>query len=243
MSLMLFGRCLLFKGLACFIKWRQNRIRPTKQNWMEQCLEALKGALERDANDHLVHFYLALTYALCRQIGQALVEVQTALRLRAEHLPSLILLALLLSTPAASPSCSSGAGGSDDGDPLSANNLETSECHRALALVEATLDEYPQNFDLLYIKSLMEEQCYGGEAALASAKHMLALWKQLYEDATCGGGVAEANTTAAINHSSVDCKSAALSTASAQPLSNEMADRDGKTSHPVRVDFRVFHAS
>ena len=180
-----------------------------KQSWVEQCLEALATAVEHDANDHLVHFYLALTYALCRQINQALVQVQTALRLRGEHLPSLILLALLLSTSAA---------------PSSEDSSEDEERHGALLLVEATLEEYPHNFDLLYVKALLEEQCLGGETALLTAKEMLALWKHLYEDtASTGGGEASAGCA---NRNNLDARSVALSGASAHPLSNDMADRE-----------------
>ena len=96
--ILLFPRCFLFKGMASFIKWRQSRIQSLKQEWMGRCLDALRTSAEHDPHDHLVHFYLALTYALCRQVNQALTEVRMALRLRAEHLPSLLLLALLLST-------------------------------------------------------------------------------------------------------------------------------------------------
>lgn len=176
---------------------------------MEQCMEALARAVEHDPNDHLVHFYLALTYALCRQVNQALVEVQTALRSRSEHLSSLILLALLLSTSAASPT--------DDDDECGGSE----ERHGALLLIEATLEEYPHNFDLLYVKALLEEQFHGGEAALVTAKEMLALWKHLYEDSSPGD-----TNASGVNKNNLDARSLALSGASAHPLSNDMADRE-----------------
>ena len=194
---------------------------------MEQCLEALREALKRDADDHLVHFYLALTYALCRQISQALVEVRAALRMRGEHLPSLILLALLLSTSVASPSCTPVDADTETASTCESSSPTSRECEGALSLIEATLDEYPQNFDLLYVKALLEEKCYGGETALVTAKEMLALWKQLYED-TCGN--ADANPNVTQTYSSFDSKSLAMSTVSAQPLSNEIGDRDGNGS-------------
>lgn len=95
--------------MASFIKWRQSRIQSLKQDWMTRCMDALRVSVEHDPHDHLVHFYLGLTYALCRQIGQALSQVRTALRLRCEHLPSLLLLALLLSTTTSSAAGSTGA--------------------------------------------------------------------------------------------------------------------------------------
>ena len=200
------------------MKWRQSRIRPIKQNWMEQCLDSLRNAVEHDANDHLVHFYLALTYALCRQVSQALNEVRTALRMRCQHLPSLILLALLLSTTAASSS----SGAINDAD---LGSLSCNEYDGAFSLVEASLEEYPQNFDLLYVKALLEEKCHGGEAALVTAKEMLALWKILYED-SCTSQDANPTAQSTLNHSSFDSRSLAMSTISAQPLSNELGERD-----------------
>jgi len=60
-----------------------------------------------------------------------------ALNLRVEHVPSLHLLVLLLS-----------AQNNDD---------------EALQLVEAALDEYPDNLNLLYVKARVELQSRGGE--------------------------------------------------------------------------------
>ena len=205
---MVVARCYLFKGLACFIKWRHSKIPPMKQGWMEQCMAALTLAAEHDPNDHLVHFYLALTHALCRRVNPALAEVQTALRSRSQHLPSLILLALLLSTSTVSPTFDTECNSSE-------------ERHGALLLIEATLEEYPHNFDLLYVKALLEEQFYGGEAALVTAKEMLTLWKHLYEDSSPGD-----TNASGVNKSNLDARSVALSGASAHPLSNDMADRE-----------------
>ena len=202
--------------MACFIKWRQSRIRPLKQNWMEQCLESLRAATEHDPNDHLVHFYLSLTYALCRKIDQALLEVRIALRMHGEHLPSIVLLALLLSTPHACSSLST--------DEESCSN--SNECQGSLFLIEATLEEYPHNFDLLYVKALLEEKCHGGEVALATAKEMLALWKLLYEDSSNDNSV---NLT--LNQSGFETRSLAISAKSTQPLSNEITERENGNSN------------
>ncbi|KAI9556045.1 hypothetical protein GHT06_018612 [Daphnia sinensis] len=213
------SRACLIKGIASFIKWRQSRIQPLKQNWMAVCLKSLHDAAEHDPNDHLVHFYLALTHSFCRQVTQALTEVRMALRLRGEHLPSLLLLSLLLSTPAASPSSqisSSSTASIDDEEESHVN-----QCQGALSLAEATLEEYPNNFDLLYIKTLLEERCFGGEVALGTAKHMLALWKQLYEDSSSSGAnmTSENNPNVSHSYSNYDTRSLAMSAVSAQHIS------------------------
>jgi hypothetical protein len=94
-----------------------------------------------------------------------------ALRLRGEHLPSLLLLSLLLSTSAASPSSQISSSSAANGDDEEESHVN--QCQGALSLAEATLEEYPNNFDLLYIKTLLEERCFGGEVALGTAKHMV----------------------------------------------------------------------
>lgn len=109
------------------------------------------------------------------------------------------------------------------------------QCQEALVLVEAALDEYPHNFDLLYVKALIEERCIGGEAALVTAKHMMALWKSLYEEAsasTTSASESAYNTIQAGGHlshsySSYDTRSVALSAVSAQHVSNDPNEREG----------------
>lgn len=212
------------KAIASFIKWRKSRIQPMKQQAMTSCLDSLRLSVEHDPNDHLVHFYLALTHAFCRQIAQALVEVRLALRLRGEHLPSLLLLSLLLSTSVACPSSNLGA--SEDEEESQVN-----QCQAALSLVEATLEEFPNNFDFLYIKSLLEERCFGGEVALTTAKHMLAVWRQMYEDSTAErhANLTE-NNPSYISHSfsNYDTRSVAHSAISVQHASNDANDRESK---------------
>lgn len=214
----------MLKAVASFIKWRKCKIQPMKQSCMASCLDSLRLSVEHDPHDHLVHFYLALTHAFCRQVSQALAEVRTALRLRGEHLPSLLLLSLLLSTSAASPSSHT----------ISSDNEEESQvnqCQAALSLVEATLEEFPNNFDFLYIKSLLEERCFGGEVALVTAKHMLALWRQLYEDSSTERNTNFGeNNPSNMNHSysNYDTRSVAQSTISVQHVSNDANDRESK---------------
>lgn len=64
-------------------------------------------------------------------------HVKVALNLRPEHVPSLHLLVLLLSAQ--------------------------KQNQEALQLVEAALEEYPDNLNLLYVKAHLEQNCSGGE--------------------------------------------------------------------------------
>jgi tetratricopeptide (TPR) repeat protein len=94
-------------------------------------------AQQTDPNDHLAEYYLALQFAYGCQVGEAMSHVKMALNLRAEHVPSLHLLILLLSAQ--------------------------KQYAEALHLVAAALEEYPDNLNLLYVKAHIELQSQGGE--------------------------------------------------------------------------------
>lgn len=115
-------------------------------------------AQQCDPNDHLAEYYLAHEYAINRQITDAIVHVKIALNLRAEHIPSLHLFALLLSA-----------------------HKQYSE---ALHVINSVLEEYPDNLNFLYVKAHLELRSIGGVDALYTISHMLHLWKSLYEDQT-----------------------------------------------------------
>lgn len=87
-----------------------------------------------------------------------MVHVKISLNLRAEHIPSLHLLALLLSAH--------------------------KQYADALHLITTVLEEYPDNLNFLYVKAHLELHSVGGEEALFTIKHMLCLWRNLYEDQT-----------------------------------------------------------
>lgn len=93
-----------------------------------------------------------------RQINEAMVHVKISLNLRAEHTPSLHLLTLLLSA-----------------------HKQYSD---ALHLINSVLEEYPDNLNFHYVKAHLELQSLGGDEALLTIKHMLLLWRHLYEDQT-----------------------------------------------------------
>ncbi|GLH01190.1 Tetratricopeptide repeat protein 7B [Gryllus bimaculatus] len=157
--------CLVSMGNYCHavnVLKEVSRLLPTK---VMPCLFAAQLCYEHlnqqsDPNDHLSEYYLALQYAQGSQIPEAMCHVKMALNLRPEHVPSLHLLILLLSAQK--------------------QHVE------ALQLTDAALEEYPDNLNLLYVKAHLELQSQGGELALLTAKHMLALWKTLYEDQTNG---------------------------------------------------------
>lgn len=93
-----------------------------------------------------------------RQMTEAMAHVKIALSLRAEHIPSLHLLALLLTAQ--------------------------KQYAEAVRLIGSILEEYPDNLNILYVKANLELHSVGGEEALFTIKHMLFLWKNLYEDQT-----------------------------------------------------------
>lgn len=85
-----------------------------------------------------------------------MIHVKISLNLRAEHIPSLHLLALL----------------------LTAHKQYTD----ALNLITSVLEEYPDNLNFLYIKANIELHSIGAEDASFTIRHMLNLWKTLYEE-------------------------------------------------------------
>ncbi|XP_021924008.1 tetratricopeptide repeat protein 7B isoform X2 [Zootermopsis nevadensis] len=154
----LLSRCHLFLGIGYNLQAAANHLKQEKQHLVISAFDAFHKAQQSDPNDHLAEYYLALQFAYGCQVGEAMSHVKMALNLRAEHVPSLYLLILLLSAQ--------------------------KQHAEALQLVEAALEEYPDNLNLFYVKAHLELQSQGGELALFTAKHMLSLWKTLYEDQT-----------------------------------------------------------
>lgn len=84
--------------------------------------------------------------------------MKIALSLRAEHIPSLHLLTLLLTAQ--------------------------KQYTEALHLIESILLEYPDNLNILYVKAHLQLHNNEAEEALVTIKHMFFLWKNLYEEQT-----------------------------------------------------------
>ncbi|XP_063224947.1 tetratricopeptide repeat protein 7B [Bacillus rossius redtenbacheri] len=149
------SRCHLHVGIGHYLQATSVHLKQERHQLIAAALDTFHKAAQSDANDHLPEYFLALQHAELRQLPEAMGHVKTALNLRAEHVASLHLLVLLLSAQR--------------------------QHGEALQLVAAALQEYPDNLNLLNVRAHLELQGPGGETALLTAKHMLALWKQLYE--------------------------------------------------------------
>lgn len=188
----LISRCYLYMGIGYSLQAANTHLKNKKQKLIASALEAFHKSQQCDPNDHLSEYYLALQYAQGCQVHEAMIHVKMALNLRPEHVPSLHLLILLLSAQK--------------------QHVE------ALQLTEAALEEYPDNLNLLYVKAHLELQSQGGEMALLTAKHMLALWKTLYEDQTNGE---------IIDHSEKRSDTRSVF----QLYTSEMSDKDSSSLH------------
>ncbi|KAH0945183.1 hypothetical protein HN011_004668 [Eciton burchellii] len=152
------SRCHLYIGIGHSMLSANTIVKQDKMNHTNIALDCFQKAQQCDPNDHLAEYYLAHEYAINRQISDAIVHVKVALNLRAEHIPSLHLFALLLSA-----------------------HKQYSE---ALHVINSVLEQYPDNLNFLYVKAHLELRSMGGIDALHTISHMLHLWKNLYEDQT-----------------------------------------------------------
>ncbi|XP_049781839.1 tetratricopeptide repeat protein 7B-like isoform X2 [Schistocerca cancellata] len=150
------SRCHLYIGIGYSLQAANTTLKHEKQQLIQSALDSFHRAQQTDPNDHLAEYYLGLQYAYNGQLTEAVAHVKLALNLNAEHVPSLQLLVLLLSA-----------------------HKQTAE---ALQLLDAVIQEYPDNMNLHYTKAQLELQHLGGEQALHTAGNMLALWKNLYEE-------------------------------------------------------------
>lgn len=83
-----------------------------------------------DGNDHLARYYLGLHAAFQRQLSVAISYVKAALNLCPEHLPSLHLMILLLTAQ--------------------------KQMKEASELLDSTLQDYPDNISLHFLKIHLE---------------------------------------------------------------------------------------
>ena len=89
------------------------------------------AANKADPGDHLAEFYLAYHYAQTRDTARATEHVRQALLLQPEHLASLHLMALLLTSQG--------------------------EFAEALDVVEQTLEEFPDNLSIIALKVFIDQ--------------------------------------------------------------------------------------
>ncbi|CAN7994920.1 unnamed protein product, partial [Ixodes hexagonus] len=151
----LLAQCHLVLGVGYALMADQRRPQSKRADYKATAFQCFLRAQSADAYYHLPEFHLALHYAEVRQLSNAVQHAKRALELNPEHLPSLHLLALLLSAQ--------------------------KQHAEALQLITATLEEYPDCLNLLYTKAHLEDYCLGPEEALLTSKQMLLQWKAYYE--------------------------------------------------------------
>ncbi|XP_074657052.1 tetratricopeptide repeat protein 7B-like isoform X2 [Tubulanus polymorphus] len=142
-------------GIGYALKAFEAKVRGNRQELQKKALTNYSKAHKLDNNDHVALLHLALQLAIFRKIPEAIKYVRQALKLKYDHVHSLHLLSLLLSAQ--------------------------KHCDEALVLIEAALDEYPDNLSLMLTKSKLEQICLGTDEALMTCKHMLYIWKQYYQ--------------------------------------------------------------
>lgn len=200
----LLSRCLLYQGIGYHLQAQSAYVRKDKENFQKNALNSLLKAQQCDPNDHLVEYYLGLHLACSYQVTDATTHARAALSLQPEHAPSLQLLVLLLTAQ--------------------------KQHDEAAQLLELALEEYPDDLNLMFVKAHLELFRQGGEVALITAKHMLAVWKVIYEEQTI-----QDQTDMSDKRS--DTKSAF------QLYTSEMSDKDSSSLHAQSiVASRVEHA-
>ncbi|XP_025105201.1 LOW QUALITY PROTEIN: tetratricopeptide repeat protein 7B-like [Pomacea canaliculata] len=142
-------------GIGYSMQAIEARLQAERLALYKQALMSFKVAHEKDPQDYLVAFHVALQYAVLRQIPEALTYVRLALTYRSDHVHSLHLLVLLLTAQ--------------------------KQNQEAMLLIQTALEEYPENLSLLLTKSKLEEVLLGPEEALASCREMMKLWKDIHE--------------------------------------------------------------
>eukprot|EP00095_Tigriopus_kingsejongensis_P000698 maker-scaffold58_size443543-snap-gene-2.14 protein:Tk00698 transcript:maker-scaffold58_size443543-snap-gene-2.14-mRNA-1 annotation:"tetratricopeptide repeat protein 7b" len=168
------GRCNVYIGIGYLLLVKTTENNDKRAQWIENAETHLQAAREADGQDFLTEFYLAFFYAYVREISRAVEHVKRALQLNPEHLPSLHLMVLLLSS--------------------------RKEYEEALDVANMTLSEYPDNLPVMSLKVRLEELVHGGEAALKVAKSMLEQWQTTCEQFSSEDGVHENAHPNAINH-------------------------------------------
>uniref|UniRef100_A0AAR2K848 Tetratricopeptide repeat protein 7 N-terminal domain-containing protein n=1 Tax=Pygocentrus nattereri TaxID=42514 RepID=A0AAR2K848_PYGNA len=145
------ARAHLAIGLCCSLRASDATLKGDRDEFNRRALQALQTAHEVDPQDPQIALYLSLQLALVRQVSAAMEPLQLALRLRSEDLHSLHLLALLLSAQ--------------------------KHYQHALDTLTVALNQYPENFNLLFTKVKLEEALFGPAVALQTCEDMLQLWQ------------------------------------------------------------------
>ena len=149
----LVSRCHLYLGIGLYLQSNETETRDSGLSLGQAAAQHLQQAADLDPGDHLAQFYLGVFFASRRKLQEAQLAARMALQLQPEHLPSLNLGILVLTA--------------------------LGEAKEASKLCEHALSEYPDNLGLLSIKSRLEEKLEGGDKALATAKTMLHLLRDI----------------------------------------------------------------
>ncbi|XP_053206317.1 tetratricopeptide repeat protein 7B-like isoform X1 [Panonychus citri] len=130
-------------------------VKKLKKLHLHESIKYFQALAKGPVEDHLAYYHLGLHMAHQRVINDSMHHAQLALVLNPYHLPSIQLMILCLSA--------------------------LKKYQEALSLCEASLEEYPDQLVLLYVKAHLEQVVSdnGYELALQTAKHMLRCCKNL----------------------------------------------------------------
>ncbi|XP_062851121.1 tetratricopeptide repeat protein 7A [Trichomycterus rosablanca] len=149
------ARAHLAIGLCHSLQASDAMLKADQDGFYKKALDALQTAHKLDPQDSQIALYLSLQLALVRQVSAAMEPLQLALTLRSDDLHSLHLLVLLLSAQ--------------------------KHNRHALDTLVLAINQYPDNFNLLFTKVKLEEALFGPAVALQTCEDMLHLWQSRYD--------------------------------------------------------------
>ncbi|XP_055879022.1 tetratricopeptide repeat protein 7B-like isoform X1 [Biomphalaria glabrata] len=149
------ARAYMALGIGLCLVAKDSRLNADRQSLNQKALEAFKTAQDLNPSDYLTAFHLALQYANLRKINVAIEFTKKSLENRSDFIHSLHLLTLLLSA--------------------------RKQHEEAMTLIQAALEEYPDNLSLLMTKAKLEKIVLGPDEALSTYQKMLKLWKDMHE--------------------------------------------------------------
>ncbi|XP_065829800.1 tetratricopeptide repeat protein 7B-like isoform X2 [Oscarella lobularis] len=150
------SRAHLILGVALFKKAAKVTIKSEAETLKQQAIKSLERAHELDSLCFQTLYHLGLQHAEMGTISDALKWTRKALELNPTDANCLRLTALLLSAQ--------------------------KQYTEALAVCDVAVNEWPDNFGLLYLKARLEKVALGGHKALKTCKFMLETWKAKYQE-------------------------------------------------------------
>ncbi|XP_052428396.1 tetratricopeptide repeat protein 7A [Carassius gibelio] len=148
-------RAHLAIGLCRSLQASDATLKADRDEFNRRALQSLRKAHALDPGDPQISFYLSLQLALVRQVSEAMEPLQSALNICGDDLHSLHLLTLLLSAQ--------------------------KHYQHALDTLKLTINQHPDNFNLLFTRVKLEEVLLGPAAALQTCAEMLQLWQSRYD--------------------------------------------------------------